>query len=126
MQRCKFGGLLLILLLIAGLLSTAAMTKIHSGISDSLKQAAQAAMTEDWQQALTLSQNARDVWEKKWRFSAVFADHEPMEDIDSLFAQLEVFGDARDPVSFAGVCAQLSRLTEAMGDAHALNWWSLL
>jgi hypothetical protein len=49
-----------------------------------------------------------------------------MEEIDSQFAQLNVYAGAGERLSFAAICAQLASALEAMGDAHALNWWNLM
>lgn len=126
MKRCWFGGALLLVLLLGGLLVTGGMTRTHEAIAGELKQAARAAEEENWQLSAEKIRSAGDKWEKKWRFSAAFADHEPMEEIDGLFAQLEVYQHMQDPEALAAVCAQLSRLVEAIGEAHALNWWNLL
>ena len=54
-----------------------------------------------------------------------FADHTPMEEIDALFAQVEVYAAAREETDFAAGCAALSRKVEAMGLAHGASWWNL-
>ncbi len=126
MKRCWFGGALLALLLVCGILVTARMQTVHETVASQLQAAANEALAENWDGADQALQSARNAWQAKWRFSAAFADHEPMEEIDSIFAQAEVYRTSRDPVSLAAVCAQLSRLVEAMGEAHAFTWWNLL
>ena len=126
MKRCWFGLGLLVFLLVGGLLVTGAMTKNHEALSARLSRAATAAAAEDWAGAEAHFHAARQAWERDWHFSAAFADHEPMEDIDGLFAEAEVYLQSQDPEAMAAICAQLARLTEAMGEAHALNWWNLL
>jgi len=49
-----------------------------------------------------------------------------MDEIDSLFAQLEVFRQAGLWGDFSACCRRLSRLIEAMAEAHSLTWWNLL
>lgn len=126
MKRCWFGAILLLILLAVGLLATWGMNAWHDPISDDLERAAEAALDEEWHRAEQLTARARKRWEKHWNFSAAFADHEPMEEIDAAFAQLEIYSQARDQVSLAAACAALARQVEAMGDAHGLTWWNLL
>lgn len=126
MKRCWFGLGLLVFLLIGGLLATRAMTLRHKAVAARLDTAAAAAEAENWAEAERQLGAARKQWEDDWHFTAAFADHEPMEEIDGLFAQSEVYLRSHDPEALAAVCTQLSRLTEAVGEAHALNWWNFL
>ena len=48
-----------------------------------------------------------------------------MEEIDALFAEVEVYAAAREETDFAAGCAALSRKVEAMGQAHGASWWKL-
>lgn len=126
MKRCWFGLGLLLCLLVGGLLVTRIMTKSHGELSVLLDSASAAAAREDWAEAETQLHGARRKWEADWHFSAAFADHEPMEDMDGLFAQAEVYLRSRNPEALAATCAQLARSAEAIGEAHALNWSNLL
>lgn len=126
MKRCWFGFGLLLAMLIGGALVTRVMTQSHEALSSRLEQAAAAAAAENWDGAEEHFLGARKAWEENWLFSAAFADHEPMEEIDGLFAQGEVYLHARNPEGLAAICAQLSKDTNAIGEAHALNWWNLL
>ena len=126
MKRGAIGLGLLVFLLAAGLLVTWGMDHCHDRIAEDLEDAAEHALMGDWEQAEKLSQGAEKDWERCWNFSASFADHEPMEEIDGLFAQLEIYEKAREKTSFAAACAELSRRVEAMGEAHGLTWWNLL
>ena len=126
MKRCWFGAGLLAALLVAGLLVTRGMTKVHSQVASQLRNASAAASAENWTQAEREIREASEQWEMRWHFSAAFADHEPMEEIDGMFAQLAVYLEEKDPAALAALCAQLSRMVEAMGDAHECTWWNLL
>lgn len=126
MKRCWFGLGLLVALLAGSLALSWYMDQAHAPMAEAIDQAAQRALINDWGNAEALAQKAKGSWEKHWHINATFADHEPMESIDSLFAQLEVYADSHDPVSFAATCAQLRIRLEAMGDAHGLDWWNLL
>lgn len=126
MKRGWIGLGLLAVMLAGGLLVTWHMGQNHQQIANDLKKAGRCALAENWEDAIDLAEDAFDDWEDDWRFSAAFADHEPMETIDALFAQLDTYRIARDSVSFSAICAELARQVEAMGDAHSLNWRNLL
>ena len=126
MKRGWIGVALLLLLLATGLLVTWHMGRTHREISRELELAADFALAGNWEEAREEAEDAFEDWQEDWHFSAAFADHEPMEEIDALFAQLEAYAATRDGVAFAAVCRQLSQQVEAMGDAHGLNWWNLL
>ena len=120
-------GLGLLLVLLAGSIAvTRGMDAGHTPLSRDLERASGLALSGEWDEAAQLAEAAREEWENKWNFGAAFADHEPMEEIDGLFAQVEVYIRAREEVSFAAVCAELAKRLEAMGDAHGLTWWNLL
>jgi len=126
MRRGWIGVSLLLLILMGGIMSVWMMVELHDPLEDMLEQAAEAALASDWQQAERISRQAKARWERNWHIAAVFSDHGPMEEIDALFAQLEVFGNMREQISFAALCRELAREVEAMGDAHVPNWWNLL
>lgn len=126
MTRAWIGLGLLVGLLVTGLLVTAFMGSTHSEISEELELAARYAAAGNWEEAADRAEDAHEEWQEKWHFSAAFADHEPMEQIDALFSQLQPYLAARDSVAFGALCRELARRTEAIGDAHGLNWWNLL
>ena len=126
MNRSKIGAWLLLALLVLGVASSWGMGRFSGPIQAQVAQAGEAALAGDWENAETLARQARVRWERYRNFCAALADHEPMEHIDGLFAQLEVYRQIRDGVNFATVCAQLSQDTKAIGEAHSLTWWNLL
>lgn len=125
MKRCWWGLVLLVVLLAGSLLSAWQMGRVHKPMADSARQAAAYALVNDWEKANALAQQARAEWEKRWDFSAAFANHAPMEQIDSLFARLEAYGKAKNSHLFAAVCADLGQALESIGDAQGLNWWNI-
>ena len=126
MKRCWFGLILLLVLLLGCAWSSGYMSKVHSPLSETAMEAADFALEGDWGNAMTLAGRIRTQWENRWGIVAAFADHEPMEQINSLFAQLEIYGRSGDAQNFAAVCAQLSEDTKAIGEAHSFTWWNLL
>ena len=65
-------------------------------------------------------------WDTRFPFCATLADHEPKENINGMFAQLEVYAQCWDVESFAAACALLAEDVEAIGEAHRLSWWNIL
>ena len=94
MTRGIIGCVILALLLAAGLGVQWAVAALQAPITGELTQAAQAA------------------------------DHQPMEDVDSLFARLPAYGE--DPTEFSACCRELARRVRAVYEAHSLTWWNLL
>ena len=126
MKRLWFGVGLLLLLAALGFLTAWGMLWIHEPVSDTLSNAGQAALEEDWERALDLSAQAYQRWKHYRKLTAAVADHEPMEGIDSLFCELEVYGKEQEAEHFAACCANLCVLNRAVGEAHEVNWWNLL
>lgn len=120
MKRSWIGAGMLLALLITGLLVTWAMNTIHQPIAADLDAAGSAALIGDWDRALELSRRAEESWESCTVFRACFADHEPMEQIDSDFARLEIYSNARRQADFAAACRETARNVTAMGEAHKL------
>ncbi len=126
MKRGWFGAGLLLILLVLGIASSVLMQNFHKPLSQQLERAGEYALEENWGKAEELAESAEETWRKLWHFSAAVSDHEPMEQIDSLFAQLEIYRKAGNCLGFSAVCASLSRQIEAIGDAHSPTWWNLL
>lgn len=126
MKRIWIGIGLLAALLLAGIWVADAMEDSHEPGAADLRRASQLALEEDWATAEALTKRARDTWEKRWRVTASFADHEPMDEIDGMFAELKVYASAKDEIAYSGTCAHLAELMDAMGKAHSFNWWNLL
>jgi len=126
MKRGWIGAALLLVLLAGGIWSVMLLTRQHSPMERQMEQAAAYALAMDWEKAEALTGSVRAAWENAWHSTAAFADHDPMEAIDGLFAQLEVYAEVEEAPSYAAVCAELSRQLAAMGEAHVPNWWNLL
>ena len=126
MKRFWIGVAILAILLATGIGTTVFAVRTHTGIAEHLKQASEAALRGKWEEACTFSLDAKKQWESIRHGTAAIADHEPMEEIDDFFAQMEIYLLTRQQIPFATCCASLSVLTNAIGEAHAVNWWSLL
>lgn len=122
MKRFWIGVAVMAALLAAGFCITTVMTCICSPISRQLEQAAQ---TDVWEQAVALAGEASQSWQHHRKLCAAVTDHEPMEQIDSLFGTLDIYIRLDERTHFRETCAQLASLTEAMLDAQAIAWWHI-
>lgn len=121
MRRFWLGVGLLLGLLGLGIAVGSAMAGWHKPIAKKLEQAA-AVCGEDWQQAQALADSAKEDWERCRTMTAMAADHEPMDEVEMLLAELSVYANARDDVHFRATCAQAAQLIEAVAQAHSLTW----
>ena len=126
MKRPFLGFCILLTLLFSSIGIWWGMEDIHRDISQLLTQAQAAAENENWQQAGEFSTRAKERWEHHHRFTASFADHTPMDELDGLFAELEVYLQNRESPHFEATCAQMVLLTQAMADSHGIQWWNVL
>ena len=121
MKRIWFGVVLLILMLVLGLISSTFMKETWLKQSENLNRAAILASDGDWVNARNLLAEAQAEWAEKQLLLAVLCQHEPIEQIDGLFAQLEVFSESRRTASFSSTCVFLSKLIDSLGRSHNLN-----
>lgn len=126
MKRFRIGLVLLAVILLCSIVLTVIMPKVHVPISRQLRDAARAAQEEDWVQAESLANDAYARWQSCRGFTAAVADHAPMEQIDSGFAQMNAFLQRHEPNEFSAACASLSRLVQAMADSQTFTWWNFL
>ena len=86
MNRLWLGLCILAILLALGSVTTYGMGQICTPISDKLSSAAELVQNGQWQQACDLSHQAQKQWEQWHDLTASVTDHEPMEEVDALFA----------------------------------------
>lgn len=125
MTRFRIGIILLLCLLALSLGAQWAAEAICAPIAQALTEAAAAALMDDWPAAAEQLTGAAARWRRYWRFTAALADHQPMEDIDCLFAQLTL-GLQTHSEDFAPLAADLSRRIAAVSAAQTLTWWNFL
>jgi len=125
-KRFLIGSALLVALLLGGILATIVLSNRFEPMEDQLRQSAREALEENWQQAQSLSRQVQQQWHLCWPFTAVFSEHDPMEQIDALFAQLEIYGQEKLPVPFATLCARLAQELSDLGEDHIFTWWNIL
>ena len=125
MNRIWFGAVLLAVLLLLGLGSDALMKQTHHPISNDLLRASELALEGNWKSAENFTAAARREWDKKQLLTAMFSDHTPMDQIEGMFAQLEVFAGTGDAVSYSSTCRYLASRLEALGRSHSFNFQNL-
>lgn len=125
-KRFWLGIGILVLFLGTGLGISLGMDTIHGPAEQALEQAAEKALAGQMEEAVALARQAHARWEDNWALTASVADHSPMDEVDALFAEMEVYAQAQEDKHFAACCAQLSKLVESMAAAHRFSWWNLL
>lgn len=126
MGRIWFGISLLGLLLVLGIGVSSLMERNHLPYSAQLEQAASLSASGLLSEAEGIVRDVQAQWDARTAFLSVLADHEPMEEIEGLFAQLESYADTGDAISYASTCACLSRMMQALGRSHSLDLKNLL
>lgn len=126
MKRIWLGIGILSLFLALGLWSSYSAAKLHDPLAHDLEKAARSALSGDLEAGKAQAKEAKEQWESQWHKSAILADHTPMDEIDGLFARLEVFSQTENTEAFAACCQQLSKLISATAEAHSLTWWNIL
>ena len=125
-KRFYLGCVILIILLGLGIGAELGMKAIHQPVENHLRQAAAFAMEENMDAALPLAQKAYNRWRKLHSITASLADHTPMDDTDTLFQEMLVYGQLGEIPHFAACCRELTFMVEAMYDAHAFSLKNLL
>lgn len=126
MSRLWIGIGLMVVLLAMGIGLLWGSSVFFKEFSEQMEQAGDLAMAGNWAAAEKKVAQNRGKWEK-WRFFwSSFTDHEPVEQMQSLFSQLEVYRQRQLQVDFATVCRNLAHVAEAIEESHGLKWWSIL
>ena len=126
MKRIWIGIVLLALLMGTGFWISRFMEETHAQVAQDISRAGELALSGQWEDARALAKRGQDRWEEKWPVTAAAADHEPMDEIDALFAQLKVYAAAEDPIGYGALCAHLASLLEAVSQSHSCSWWNLM
>ena len=126
MKRIWIGLVLLGALLIGGIGTGEFMEVAHVPVARDVKQAGEYALQGEWTLAQALVKRGQDRWEEKWPVTAAIADHEPMDEIDALFAQLKTYEKTRDGAAYSALCSHLGSLLEALSQGHRCKWWNLM
>ena len=126
MVRGWLGAGILAAFLILGLVLSGVTDKVQLPTGELLEQAAEKTLGGDFEEGIALGMEARSRWEQQWKLTAAIADHSPMDDVDALFAEMEVYARTGEAPHFAACCKELAQRLEAIADAHRFSWWNVL
>lgn len=126
MRRLWIGVGFLIVMLAVAILLTVLFDRIHTPLSEDLRQASQLAMEGNWEKATALTGQARADWKQYREFIAAVADHEPLEKMENLLEQLDVYAQQRRTADFSAMCVELAAMADAMLESQQLTWWNFL
>jgi len=126
MNRIRFGAALLAVLLISGILVARNMSSRTEEIAGQLDTAARQALEGELPAAVETARQAEKNWQARWAIHAAVADHDPMEQVDAGFAQLQIYGESGEGFSFAALCAGLAQQIRAIGEAGSASWRNIL
>ena len=126
MKRGWLGVATLLIFLALGFMTAEAMENAHRPTQVLLEQAANATLSGEFDRGVALGMEAKSRWERHWNGTAAVADHSPMDDVDALFAEMEIYAKAGEAPHFAACCQELSRRLQAMAEAHTFRWWNVL
>lgn len=125
MKKLWAGIAILAVLLGIGIGAAAVMQHIHGDLAHRLEEAADLCASQ-WGQANALANSARESWEQHQHWIAALVDHEPLEEIESLFAQLSLCQSCHDTEEFAAVCLRIAGICNMLEESHSPYWWNLL
>ena len=125
MLRGWLGVGLLALFLVLGIVTMGLMDDAHLPTGELLQQAAELTLQGDMEKGIALGQEAKSRWEKQWQRTATVADHSPMDDVDALFAEMEIYAKAGEEPHFAACCQELAKRVQAVAEAHRFSWWNI-
>ena len=126
MKRTWLGAGLLLIFLLLGCIVTLSFHRIYTPTAQTLEAASQKALAGQWENACADAKTALARWDQYRNFTAAVADHAPLEEMDALFSQLEIYMALNWQGEFALICAQLSQMAAAMEESQALTWWTML
>ena len=125
-KRFYLGLVILLVLLGLGIGASMGMKAIHAPVETLLDKAANLALEEKLDEALPLAQSAYAKWQKNHSVTASLADHTPIDDTDTLFQEMLIYGQTEEIPHFIACCRQLGVMLRSMYDAHRPTWWNFL
>ena len=126
MGRGWLGAGILALFLIMGLVISGAADAAHNPTWDLLEAAAEKTLAGDFEGGIALGMEARQRWQRQWNLTAAIADHSPMDEIDALFAEMDIYARTGEEPHFAACCKELAQRVQSVAAAHRFSWWNVL
>ena len=125
-KRFWLGAALLVVFLVLGLVISGSMTSLHADAAETLDQAVELTLDGNFTDACEKAFRAREIWRSVRNFTASVADHSPMDEVEQLFAEMEIYAKTEEKPHFAACCRQLGVMLRSMYDAHRPTWWNFL
>jgi len=126
MKQLWWGIALLIILLAGSIFLGNRLAESGEQPLRDLDRAASAAAEGSWGKASALVLRAEKHWHSHRKLAAVLSSHDPLEQVDAAFAQLNTYAAAKDPVQFRALCAVLGQELTALYQSGLFRWWNLL
>lgn len=126
MNKLWIGIGLMVILLLGGIGLLWGSNVFFDGFSRYVSEAGELALVGDWSGATEKMNKSQRQWDTYRRFWASFTDHEPVEQVQTLLLQIELYRKEQREVEFASACRALSRVAENIEESHSLRWWSVL
>ena len=126
MKRGWLGVGILVVFLALGLVVSALASMAHQPTSAMLEQAAEKTLSGDFAGGVALGMQAQQRCQCQWNATASIADHSPMDEVDALFAEMEIYARTGEQPHFAACCKELAQRLVAIADAHKFSWWNIL
>ena len=126
MKQLLAGIALMALILISGFFLGNRMEQTHHPQAKDLENAAAAAGEGDWEYAAALLARAKKSWDSSRDLTAALVHHDPLNDIDTRFAELSVYAAMHSGPEFRSGCAALAQILRTLPKSHSLHWWNLL
>lgn len=125
-RRFLLGVLLLLTLLACAIAAGIGMRAIHQPGEQALNRAVVLAQSGDLSQAVRLGNEAFQRWQTYRTVTAIFADHTPMDQTQTLFQEMQVYAHAGEGPHFTACCAQLAAMLRAMYETHSFSLGNIL
>ena len=111
---------LLSLLLIFSLVISGITQRRQRPLWEALEEA-QTLAEQDPRHANRLLEETKSRWDRYAGGMAAISDHEPMDQVEEVFAEAALFGKAGDTTHFSTACARLAQLLRALSEDHRLT-----
>lgn len=126
MKQLWAGLALMALILISGFFLENRIERTHHPQAKDLENAATAAAEGNWDRAAALLIRAKKSWDGSRNLTAALVHHDPIQDIDTRFAELGVYVTTHSGPEFRSGCAALAQILRSLPKSHGLHWWNLL
>lgn len=126
MKRVWFCGGMMLFLLGLAIALYFEPGKSFKEISSQMLQLSEYAQAEEWEKANALIQQCQQRFSRIRKFSAAFTEHEPLEQMETLLAQLKVYQRQREVLPCATAALELSTLAQEVAESFSLQWWTFL